>query len=176
MSVRPRRNVHGGELAGLARFNAMPLPQARRALLTCCSATRWAEQVATARPYASADAALRLSDAAVAALIIEDFYEALSGHPRIGARSGGGASRREQSGVDGGDPAVLHALQASNDAYERRFGHIYLVSATGKNAAELLGILRVRLANDPAAEWRTVRAELGKINRIRLRQLIEGVA
>jgi 2-oxo-4-hydroxy-4-carboxy-5-ureidoimidazoline decarboxylase len=162
--------------ASLDSFNALPRTQARRALLACCSVARWAEQVAAARPYRSADAALRQSDEAVAGLGQTDLEEALAGHPRIGGRTAGAQSRSEQSGARAADPAILRALRASNEAYEDRFGHIYLVSATGKSAAVLLDILRARLANDPATEWETVRAELRKINRIRLRKLIEGAA
>jgi 2-oxo-4-hydroxy-4-carboxy-5-ureidoimidazoline decarboxylase len=79
-------------------------------------------------------------------------------------------------GVTGANAAILRELAASNVAYEQRFGHIYLVCATGRSAAELLELLRTRLGNDPATEWRMVRSELGKINRIRLRTLIEGRA
>jgi 2-oxo-4-hydroxy-4-carboxy-5-ureidoimidazoline decarboxylase len=34
-------------------------------------------------------------------------------------------------------------------------------------------VLRARLGNDPATERRVVRAELGKINRLRLERLAE---
>jgi 2-oxo-4-hydroxy-4-carboxy-5-ureidoimidazoline decarboxylase len=46
------------------------------------------------------------------------------------------------------------------------------VCATGRSGAELLAVLEERLRNDPATEWRRTRAELGKINRIRLAQLV----
>jgi 2-oxo-4-hydroxy-4-carboxy-5-ureidoimidazoline decarboxylase len=56
--------------------------------------------------------------------------------------------------------------------YEERFGHVYLVCATGKGGGELLTMLRDRLGNEPADERRVVRSELGKINRIRLDRLL----
>jgi 2-oxo-4-hydroxy-4-carboxy--5-ureidoimidazoline (OHCU) decarboxylase len=34
-------------------------------------------------------------------------------------------------------------------------------------------VLRARLGNDPDAEWATTRAELAKINRLRLARLID---
>jgi 2-oxo-4-hydroxy-4-carboxy-5-ureidoimidazoline decarboxylase len=49
---------------------------------------------------------------------------------------------------------------------------VYLVCATGRSGEELLGILEARLGNDPQAERAIVRAELGKINRIRLQKLL----
>jgi 2-oxo-4-hydroxy-4-carboxy-5-ureidoimidazoline decarboxylase len=140
----------------------------------CCSSARWAAEVASGRPYASADRILARSDQAVARLAPADLEQALAGHPRIGERHGADdRSRREQAGVLGGDPATLQALADGNEAYERRFGHIYLVCATGRSAGELLALLRERLGNDPGTEWGVVRRELAKINQIRLARLLE---
>jgi 2-oxo-4-hydroxy-4-carboxy-5-ureidoimidazoline decarboxylase len=143
-------------------------------LLACCSATRWAEELVSGRPYASAGEILARSDDATAGLAPADLEQALAGHPRIGAGAAADErSRREQAGVLGADPATMAALADGNEAYERRFGHIYLVCATGRGASELLALLRQRLGNDPGAEWGVVRRELGQINRIRLRRLLE---
>jgi 2-oxo-4-hydroxy-4-carboxy-5-ureidoimidazoline decarboxylase len=69
---------------------------------------------------------------------------------------------------------VRRGLAAGNRAYERRFGHVYLVCATGRTADEMLALLHRRLGNDPASERVVVRDELAKINRIRLTKLLEG--
>jgi 2-oxo-4-hydroxy-4-carboxy-5-ureidoimidazoline decarboxylase len=69
--------------------------------------------------------------------------------------------------------ATLAALAEGNREYEARFGHVYLVCASGRSGEELLAVLRSRLGNDPATERRVVRAELGKINRLRLERLAE---
>ena len=164
-----------GGLAGLERLNGLPDGAAREELLTCCSSARWAAEVASGRPFASADEIIARSDAAVAGLTQADLEQALAGHPRIGDRPGAGAwSRQEQAGVATADQAIVCALADGNQAYERRFGHIYLVCATGRSGAELLALLRERLGNDSAAEWDVVRRELAKINQIRLRKLLEG--
>jgi len=140
----------------------------------CCSSARWVAEVASGRPYASADQLLARSDQAVARLAPADLEQALAGHPRIGeGRGADDRSRREQAGVLGADPVTIQALADGNEAYERRFGHIYLVCATGRSAGELLALLQERLGNDPAAEWGVVRGELAKINRIRLARLLE---
>src|SRR6185437_5354117 len=96
-----------------------------------------------------------------------------AGHPRIGDRASG-RSHQEQAGVRTADAATVQALADGNEAYERRFGHIYLVCASGRSGAELLALLRERLGHDPGTEWGVVRGELGKINRIRLQKLLEG--
>ncbi len=184
---------------GLAAFNGLPDADAVAALLGCCSARRWAERVAAGRPYRSVAAALAASDDAVAGLADEDLRQALAGHPRIGERAvqpaaspapaaageagvasvagsheQAGWSRAEQAGVNRADPELARALAEGNAAYEQRFGHIYLVSATGKSGPEMLEILRRRLASEPDAEWRVVREELAKINALRLRRLLGG--
>jgi 2-oxo-4-hydroxy-4-carboxy-5-ureidoimidazoline decarboxylase len=158
----------------LATFNGLPEDAARRQLLTCCSSGCWAEEVAAGRPYASAGAAVARSDASVAGLDQAELEQALAGHPRIGAATTDARSRREQAGAQTADQATAGALAAGNRAYEQRFGHIYLVCASGLNAAQLLALLRERLASEPATEWGVVRRELGKINQIRLRKLLEG--
>ena len=94
----------------------------------------------------------------------------MAGHPRIGERSTHAASQREQSGV--GDD-VRDALAEGNREYEQRFGHVYLVCASGRSGDELLAVLRSRLGNDPAHERTVVRAELGDINRLRLQRLLD---
>jgi len=157
-------------------FNRLPDQAAREALGPCCSSGRWIDAIVAGRPYPGMDALLAASDAAVAALGVKDLEQALAGHPRIGDRrvtadGPAGWSGQEQAGVAGAGAAMRQALADGNAAYERRFGHIYLACATGRNAAELLELLRERLDNGAAAEWHVVAAELAKINQIRLRKL-----
>jgi 2-oxo-4-hydroxy-4-carboxy-5-ureidoimidazoline decarboxylase len=156
----------------LAAFNGLTEADAGRLLTACCAARRWVAEVAAGRPFGSVDELLRRSDAAVAGLAEADLEQALAGHPRIGGAAGGRA--REQAGVDRGDRELMAALADGNRAYERRFGRIYLVCASGRSGPELLALLRSRLGNDPATEWRVVRSELEKINRIRLARLVCG--
>jgi 2-oxo-4-hydroxy-4-carboxy-5-ureidoimidazoline decarboxylase len=149
--------------------------QLAKELTACCSSQQWVDQILSQRPYADTDALLAASDAAVAALDDAGLADALAGHPRIGERpagAGGEWSRQEQSGVAAASAAVLEQIATANAEYERRFGHVYLVCATGKSADELLALCCSRLANDPVPEERVVRAELAKITRIRLGKLL----
>ncbi len=157
----------------LAELNGLPEPAARQALAGCCSAQRWIDLIVSGRSYASLDELLARSDAAVAELTPEQLDEALAGHPRIGDRRATSAwSRQEQAGVSAADAELAAGLADGNAEYERRFGHVYLVCATGKSGDELLAILRGRLGNDRDTEWKVVAAELAKINQIRLRKLL----
>ena len=157
---------------GLAAFNALPNQRARELLLDCCHAGHWAAAVADGRPYGSME---ELLARAQAQLTGEDVVEALAGHPRIGEAPAAGQSSRsgsEQAAVDTADGTVRAELAAGNRGYEERFGHIYLVCASGRSAQELLGILQDRLRNDPGTERQVVRAELAKINDLRLTKLV----
>ena len=166
----------------LTHFNGLPAPVARAELLACCAAPSWAEQMAAGRPYCSAHDAIRQSAMIVAGMRVTDLAAALAGHPRIGERTqaghgpvrSAGWSAQEQSGVHDADAQTAHALAESNLEYERRFGHIYLVCASGRAGAELLALLRSRLHNDAPAEWQVVRSELQNINEVRLRKLLAG--
>ncbi|MHB1432121.1 MAG: 2-oxo-4-hydroxy-4-carboxy-5-ureidoimidazoline decarboxylase [Streptosporangiaceae bacterium] len=160
-------------MTGLAEFNDLTDSAARRVLLACCNSAAWADVVASGRPYRSAEDLLAASEQAVAALSQADLAEALAGHPRIGDRALAGASATEQERVTAAGADLRDRLADGNAEYERRFGHIYLACATGRDAASLLAFLRQRLANDPDTEWRVVAGELAKINQIRLRALLD---
>ncbi|HEU4912760.1 MAG TPA: 2-oxo-4-hydroxy-4-carboxy-5-ureidoimidazoline decarboxylase [Actinomycetes bacterium] len=157
-----------GAVGGL---DELPDDALRARLLEVCSSPRWADLVAAARPFGAAEEVYAAGDRALAALSEADIDQALAGHPRIGERSHSAASRREQSGVSGDE--TLAALAEGNREYEARFGHVYLVCASGRSGEELLAVLRSRLRNDAATERRVVREELGKINRLRLQRLVE---
>jgi len=164
---------------GLDGLNALSTPDAEQVLVACCASPRWVESVAAGRPYASPDQLYAAADDALADLDEADIDHALDGHPRIGERAegdGGAWSRREQSGVTSAPDDTLQALADGNHAYEARFGHVYLVCASGRSADELLAVLQQRLGNDPVTERAVVRRELGLITRIRLVRLVQGAA
>ena len=156
----------------MAEFDALPAGAAEAALRECCASPRWAEQLVEGRPYGSVGALLDHADAVLAGLDEAEVDRALAGHPRIGDRPVHASSVREQAGVADAAPEVRAALAAGNRTYEQRFGHVYLVCADGRSAAELLDVLRSRLDNDPTTERAVLRAELAGINRIRLGRLL----
>jgi 2-oxo-4-hydroxy-4-carboxy-5-ureidoimidazoline decarboxylase len=77
-------------------------------------------------------------------------------------------SRQEQAGARDAPADVQAGLEAGNAAYEERFGHVFLICATGMPAASMLAALQARLGHDPAAEREVIRDELMKIVRLRL--------
>ena len=144
------------------------------ALRQCCAADAWVAGVLAGRPYPDEEALGARSDSVTAALDDTGLAQALAGHPRIGERAHSAWSQQEQSGVADAGADVREQLAAANAEYERRFGHVYLVCASGRSADELLAVCRSRLDNDPATERGVVIAELAKINRLRLGKLLRG--
>ncbi len=59
-----------------------------------------------------------------------------------------------------------------NLAYQERFGHVFLICATGATGEQMRDAVKSRIGNAPEQEQEIVRTELGKINRIRLTRLV----
>ncbi|HEY9313187.1 2-oxo-4-hydroxy-4-carboxy-5-ureidoimidazoline decarboxylase [Williamsia sp.] len=158
---------------GLESFNELRQSQAIHALYECCTSRIWAIRVAAGRPFVDQEALFERADLILAELTDADLDEALDGHPRIGDKPDNASSASEQSGVTGAEAEVLNDLRKGNAEYEAKFGHVYLVFANGRPAAELLAILKERLRNSPETERRVMRMELSKINRRRLTVMLE---
>ena len=67
---------------------------------------------------------------------------------------------------------MLAALEDGNRAYEAKFGHVFLLCATGLGADEMLAALRTRRDNDPETELTVAAGEQEKITALRLRKLL----
>ncbi|MGP4000476.1 2-oxo-4-hydroxy-4-carboxy-5-ureidoimidazoline decarboxylase [Streptomyces sp. 8N706] len=159
---------------GLARFNTSEDGAARAALHEVCASTAWGSAVLARRPYATVDALLDASDAAMAALSTEDLAEAMAGHPPIGQpRPGDPASSREQSGMAAATAELGAEMLRLNLAYQERFGHVFLICATGLTGEQMRDAARARIGNTPEREREIVRDQLGRINRIRLARLAD---
>jgi len=148
----------------LASFNAAPADEAMTEMLACCASARFARALTDGRPYPSLIAAQTAVDLIFESLTWDDVLEAMTEHPRIGARASG-QSATEQSGVADASRA---ALIAGNAEYEDRFDHVFLICATGLSGEAMLSALRERLKNTEDAERTVASAELRKITRLRV--------
>jgi 2-oxo-4-hydroxy-4-carboxy-5-ureidoimidazoline decarboxylase len=164
-----------------AWLDAQPIELARVALLRCCGSSGWVERMLAARPFGDDARLFAAAEAAWSQAGPDDVREALAHHPAIGSELAALRERfadtaawasGEQAGVRGADEATLVALRDGNVEYQRRFGHIFVVCATGKTAGELLELLRARLEHDPETELAIAAAEQRKITRLRLEKLI----
>jgi len=106
------------------------------------------------------------ADAVLADMSEEEKVEALAAHPAIGQTSGLSARSAAEQGSES-DPCLLVDLTALNRQYEQRFGFRFVVFVDGRPKAEILGVLRERMARSREEELDTGCRELVAIARDR---------
>jgi len=153
-------------------LNALSDEQARAELQRCCGARHWVDAMLAARPFVNDAELLASAERVWWRLGRADWLEAFAHHSRIGERAGDAWSWREQAGMDGAGEDTRRALAQGNRDYEKRFGYVFLICATGKTAEQMLEALRGRLMHDPATELRIAAEEQASITRLRLDNLV----
>ena len=123
-------------------------------------------------PFATMEEMLAAADEIWGTLDPADWLEAFAAHPRIGERTGDRQASREQSRVDVADAGVHARLAQGNRDYEARFGYIFIISAQGKSAEDMLDALERRLRNRAGEELKVAASEQAQITRIRLGRLL----
>lgn len=156
----------------LTEFNEADPAEAAAAVRPCLDVDRWVNEVVDGRPYSAVEAAVSVAASAADPFTDDELTAALSHHPRIGERASGSTaeaslSRAEQSGVST-DADVQRRLVEGNRAYEKRFGHVFLIRAAGRSSGEILEALQERLTNDPETEKSIMADQLRQIAVLRL--------
>ncbi len=137
--------------------------------------------MAASRPFPSEEDLFAQADRIWNSCSLSDLLEAFSHHPRIGGdletlrkkyQSTAAWASQEQGGVVGASEEVLQELNQGNIEYEKKFGFVFLICATGKSAAEMLQALKARLPNTKDQEILNAKIEQGKITQIRLKKLL----
>jgi OHCU decarboxylase len=164
--------AEGRERAGMRYVRAMPKPELRAALLACCGCEAWVDAMAKERPFADLASMKKRAGEIWTAFGQKEFDEAFGAHPRIGDRKASGTPGKEQARVAEASEGVLDELRAANAQYEKKFGRIYIVCATGKTAEEMLAIAKERMNNDADTELRRAADEQRKITELRLDKLV----
>lgn len=157
----------------LAQWNAMENDEAATAVLPCCGSRAWAAGLVARRPLGSLPELLAASDTAWWSVTTADRMEAFQSHPRIGERhSSATATSLRWSAVEQGAPSteLQQQLADGNRAYEAKFGHVFLVRATGRTATEILDMLRRRLDNTAEAELQEAAEQQREITHLRLQR------
>ncbi len=165
----------------LDELNHLPAPALAEALSKCCGSTVWVESMVARFPVFDVKTLMDEAKTQWNSLVEADWREAFTHHPKIGDdvealrakfASTSTWAEGEQASVSQATQATLEALAAGNDEYERKFGYIFIVCATGKSAEEMLALLQARLTNKPEDEVLTAAGEQDKITRIRLEKLL----
>jgi 2-oxo-4-hydroxy-4-carboxy-5-ureidoimidazoline decarboxylase len=156
----------------LNEFNRVSEKAAAELLRPCLDVDRWVATIVEQRPYSNVEALQKVAREAADPLTGSELEAALAHHPRIGQRAAGGSaeaalSRSEQAGLERGAD-LEQRLTAGNEAYERRFGRVFLIRAAGRSTEEILAQLEARLDNDLESEDRVVAGQLREIALLRL--------
>jgi len=156
----------------LHEFNILPKDQLEKELYRCCASRRWVEKML---PFVPAEDMVELLEDAEEQwwkCDIADWKEAFAAHPRIGDKKIDWASS-EQSGMTQATEDTLQALVKANQAYEDKFGYIFIVCATGKSVEEMLGMLQARMQHNADEEIRIAADEQNKITKLRIEKLLD---
>ena len=165
----------------ISRINELSAAQAQSEFLKCCGSDEWAKRMSDARPFSNSDDLSARADEIWWNLNEEAWLEAFRAHPKIGEKKAAAAqsaeaqrwSAQEQSESERAAAETKAALAEGNREYERRFGFIFIICATGRTAEEILAALNGRLNNDPETELRMAAEEQRKITQLRLLKLLE---
>jgi len=164
----------------LESFNQLDRASAESELIRCCGSISWVNKMLDSEPYSSLEELFTMAREHWQTLENSDWLEAFSHHPKIGDLDGlkkKFASTREwatgeQSGLEEAESQTINKLASENNAYEDKFGYIFIVCATGKSADEMLLLLKERLKNNFEEEIEIAMKEQMKITRIRLEKLL----
>ncbi|MFB7465179.1 2-oxo-4-hydroxy-4-carboxy-5-ureidoimidazoline decarboxylase [Streptomyces sp. NPDC056224] len=159
---------------GLTRFNALDDSAAAAELHEVCASSAWGSRLLAQRPFTSVESLFAANESAMAELTAQDLGEAMGGHAPIGRpKPGDPTSAREQRGMAGASEELRNELLELNLAYQEKFGHVFLICATGATGEFMRDAVKVRIGNSPEREREIARGELVKINKIRLTRLAE---
>lgn len=139
-----------------------------------------AEETWMRRPFAGAEALHAALCATMRAAPRERQLALIRAHPDLAGRLARqrrltADSAREQAGagLDRLTDAELAEFNRRNEAYRAKFGFPFVICARLNAKDSILAAMRTRLDNTPEAEFATALAEIEKIARLRLQDLLE---
>jgi len=163
----------------IAAFDHLETGKKKELLTQCCGSGVWVSKMLAAPLADDLVELLEYAEEKWYECSEDDWREAFEHHPKIGDinslkkkfENTAEWAAGEQSGVNTAADETLSALAQGNEAYEKKFGYIFIVCATGKSAGEMLQLLEARINNHPAEEINIAADEQNKITRIRLEKL-----
>ena len=138
-------------------FNSLPEVTVLSLLKQCCFCDEYCRRIAIRRPFCSYSALRDACDDEWWRLSPNHWRESFNGHPRIGdkkavqekaASNPSSWEGDEQKGTKDASNDILDAIRIGNIEYEKKFGFIFLICATNKDAISMLNALNSRLSNN----------------------------
>lgn len=167
-------------MTNLADLNTAPADRFVETLGGIFEHSPWvADAVAPSRPFAGLDA---LHGAMVAAVEAADEAQKLAllrAHPdlagklaRAGALTEASTAEQASAGLDRLTEEEFQRFTAFNIAYTEKFGFPFIIAVRENTKASILKAFERRITNSREAEFTTALAEVGKIARLRLTNLL----
>ena len=188
MSIGDKKNNHvkvGGCIRqaqqNCTSINNLSPEQAIEAFMQCNTSERWCKNMERSRPFTDVESLKKQADKHWRKSKEKDLLQAFEGHPEIGDistlrekyRNTEKLAGHEQSGINSATENTLQLLAQGNKDYKEKFGFIFIICASGKNADEMLTLLLERLPNSRKQELENAAKEQRKITHIRLGKLLE---
>ena len=163
---------------GLAELSELNAPAFSARLGNVFEHSAWiADHAWAARPFASIDEL----HAAMVRVVHEAGPDAVMAllrlHPELGSNgrlTAASAAEQGSAGLPGLDRSASDALAAANLRYRERFGFPFIIAVRGqRDASAILDAMHRRLENTTEAEIETAFAEVARIARFRLDDIVE---
>ena len=164
----------------IADYDHLEASEKRFLLTQCCGSQKWVDKMIGLPPAEDLIDLFEDAEEKWYECSEDDWKEAFSRHPKIGDMqtlrnkfASDQFAADEQKSVTQASEDTLQLLAEANAQYEKRFGYIFIVFATGKSANEILEILNNRLGNTPEEEIKIAMDEQNKITKLRLEKIFE---
>ncbi len=162
----------------IAEYNQLDIAEKTAMLTRCCGAAEWVKKMLHAPLVENLSDLIETAEKLWLQCTEQAIKEAFDHHPKIGdlnalrIKFAGAASlaANEQSAVSVASDEVLQKLAEGNNNYEKKFGYIFIICATGKAAEEMLQALQNRMTNHPKEEIKIAANEQLKITKLRLQK------
>ena len=162
----------------IADYDHLEAGEKRSLLSQCCGSQKWIDKMIGLPPAEDLIDLFEDAEEMWYECKEDDWKEAFTHHPMIGdidslrkKYSGDQFAGKEQASINDLSEKTLQALAEGNRLYQQKFGYIFIVFATGKSAEEMLGLLHLRLNNNPEEEIKIAMEEQNKITQLRLQNL-----
>jgi OHCU decarboxylase len=162
------------------KINDLNSKDAYNEFFKTCACKEFSRQMVEQIPFTDKAELLKKTRAIFEGLSKDHWLESFEGHPKIGDvnslkekfQNTKMTAASEQSGVDTASDVILSDLALYNEKYLNKFGHIFIVCATGKSAADMLKVLRQRIENSLEEEIYIASMEQLEITLLRMEKLI----
>ena len=164
----------------LSQLNGMDAPQFVQVLGGIYEHSPWvAEQAATQRPFAAAEALAAAMRTALDTAGLEPQLKLVCAHPELAGKAAvrgelTAESTREQSGagLNQCTPEEFARLQALNAQYNETFGFPFILAVRGYDRHGIIENFSKRVENDRDTELRTSLEQIHRIAGFRLTDLV----